>query len=411
MSDLSYTVVLLNPRDRVIQAAERLGLSMVIVPAPGTPDPVGARGRVMRSPWTTDTGDLTRRLRDLDLSAPVTCFGFGEIGCWVAAVVNERLGWPGSGPGSLEIFRDKGRLRAAVADRAGAPVEHQTCTAEEVADAVRRIGFPCIVKPVDGTGSAGVRLLTAQTDLDAYLVDSTPAATYLVEEFLVGTEYSVEAMSSPQQGHRILALTEKMTTGAPHFVETGHTLPTRLDPAQEAVVAELVTATLEAAQYRYGVSHTEVMLTGGGPRLIESHGRPGGDRISDMLYLALGEDVFAQAMAAVFGLPLPSQPAWNRMAGIRYVTFDLNTRLPEIDTGAVARLPGVVEVSLSVAPGDLPPMVRRSRDRHGFVLATGDTRVELEDSLSRAVTALTRSAHRRISPSRRSGRPRPRRPA
>jgi hypothetical protein len=134
------------------------------------------------------------------------------------------------------------------------------------------------------------------------------------------------------------------------------------------------------------------MLTATGPRLIESHGRPGGDRISDMLGLALGEDVFEQAMSAVIGLPLPAGPVRKRVAGIRYVTFDRSKPMPKLDTDAVAALPGVAEVTLAVAPGEPLPEVRQSRDRHGFVVATGDTREELEANLARALAALTEPA-------------------
>ncbi|SED08660.1 Biotin carboxylase [Amycolatopsis tolypomycina] len=386
------TVVLLNPRDLVVDAARRLGLTVVVVLAPGGADPGPVPGLLLHSPWTTDPGGLVARLRELDLPGPVSCFGFGEAGSSVAAVVNERLGWPGTRPGALETFRDKAKLRAAVGDRAGVPVAHAVCdTLAELGRAIAHIGFPCIVKPADGTGSAGVTRLDGPADAAARLAGPELESPHLVEEFLQGTEYSVEAMSSPR-GHRILAVTEKATTGAPHFVETGHTLPVDLGAGPAAAVADLVAATLDAAGYHYGVSHTEVMLTGTGPRLIESHGRPGGDRISDMLRLALGEDVFEQSMAVVFGRPTPDGPARRRVAGIRYVTFPGDAPVPEVDVAAIAALPGVVEAHLSATPGARPPSVRQSRDRHGFVVAAGDTREELETHLARAVAAFTRGS-------------------
>ncbi|WP_269856774.1 ATP-grasp domain-containing protein [Streptomyces sp. RPT161] len=387
------TAVLLNPRDLVIRAAHRLGVSTVIATVPGGPEPVGASGPVLRTPWHIDPGELIDELRALELPAPVSCFGFGELGCAVSAVVNRELGWPGNPPQALEAFKDKARLRSLVGDRAGAPVAHLTClTKDEILPATDRIGFPCVVKPVDGTGSSGVRYLTGPSEAEHYLSTLDFQTPHLVEEFLTGTEYSVEAISSPA-GHRILAITEKMTTGAPHFVETGHTLPVHLDPADQAAIGDLVTATLDAAGYRYGPSHTEVMLTAAGPRLIESHGRPGGDRISDMLELALGEDVFEQAMANVLGLPAPTEATRTRVAGIRYVTFDRAAAMPVIDTAPVAALPGVAEVSVCVPAGEYPPEIRKSGDRHGFVVATGDTRDGLEHNLARAVRALTAAEH------------------
>lgn len=384
------TVVLLNPRDRVIDAAVKLGCRMVVIGDPVAPLPDNLPGEPIRSPWIEDLGELVHTLRVLDLPAPVSCFGFGELGCAAAAEVNRRMGWPGNPPEALAAFKDKARLRAAVGDRAGTPVAHLTCARKsEVLPAAEHIGFPCVVKPVDGTGSSGVCHLRDREAAEQFLAATPEFITpHLVEEFLAGTEYSVEAASSPA-GHRILAVTEKWTTGAPHFVETGHTLPVPLDPGTAEAVAALVTAVLDAVGYRYGPSHTEVMLTADGPRLIESHGRPGGDRISDMLDLALGEDVFAQAIAAVHGLELPVTAPRKQLAGIRFVTFDRMVPLHGISTELVASLPGVAEVHISVPAGERPPQIRKSGDRHAFVVATGATRDVLEGNLARAVRTLS----------------------
>ncbi|MCN9243358.1 ATP-grasp domain-containing protein [Streptomyces sp. RY43-2] len=392
MPDIQPTAVLLNPRDLVVTAAQKLGLSIIVVADPEAPLPDNTPQPVLRIPWTTDLDALVEQLHALELPSPVSCFGFGELGSTASAVVNARLGWPGNPPEAPAAFKDKARLRAAVGDRAGAPVAYVTCTAkDELPAAIERIGHPCVVKPVDGTGSSGVRYLADREETERYLAALRFDTPHIVEEFLSGAEYSVEALST-QGGHRILAITEKTTTGAPHFVETGHTLPVRLDASAEAAIRDLVTGMLDAVGYRYGPSHTEIMLTAGGPRLIESHGRPGGDRISDLLCLALDEDVFAQTMATVLGLPAPPAAAHQRVAGIRFVTFDRTVPMPGISTELVASLPGVAEVAITVEPGQRPPEVRQSGDRHGFVVATGSTRDELETNLARAVRTLTATA-------------------
>ncbi|WP_327306700.1 ATP-grasp domain-containing protein [Streptomyces sp. NBC_01298] len=389
MREAQPTAVLLNPRDTVVSAAHDLGLAVIVVADPSQPKPPAVNAAVLESSWTASSADLVRQLRELALPGPVSCFGFGEIGCSVAAVVNQELGWPGNPPQALAAFTNKAELRALVGEQAGKPVAHVTCFAEgTLLSAIETIGFPCVVKPIDGTGSSGVRFLAGRPEAERYAQETEFSGPLLVEEFLAGAEYSVEAMSDGE-GHRILAITEKMTTGAPHFVETGHTLPVGLTAADEAAVTDLVTAMLDAVGYRYGPSHTEIMITTDGPRLIESHGRPGGDRISDMLVLALGEDVFAQTMAAVFGMPVPAEPAHRRVAGIRYVTFDGAVPMLELSTALVASLPGVEEVHIAVPAGQLPPRISESGDRHAFVVAVADSRAELETRLDCALRTLT----------------------
>lgn len=392
MPETRPTAVLLSPRDKMIAAAESLGLAVVVVDDPTQPRPPATGWPLIETVWTTSKDELVVMLKEFGFTGPVICFGFGELGSGVSAEVNQELGWPGNPPEALAAFKNKARLRALVGDRAGKPVAHVLGrTVAELAAGIERIGLPCVVKPVDGSGSAGVRLLTDSQEADRFLREAEGAGPHLVEEYLTGAEFSVEAVSVAGR-HRILAVTEKQTTGAPQFVETGHTLPVRLPAEDTAAVAALVQATLDATGYRFGPSHTELVLTADGPRLIESHGRAGGDRISDMQQLALGENVYALTMAALFGLPMPAGREFPRVAGIRYVTFDGTVPMPDINSELIASLPGVTEVHIAVPSGRLPPPILKSGDRHGFVLAVADTRDELEARLERAVRALTTRA-------------------
>lgn len=394
------TVVLLSPRESVIRAVRRRGWAMVVIAEKEDNTPADAEN-VLDCQWTVDVDGLVGRLAALNLRGPVSCFGFGEISSRVAAEVNARLGWPGNPPASLEMFDDKAALRAAVGAMAGRPVPYERCaTAADVLDAMSRIGFPCLVKPTNGTGSVGVRLLRDPAEARAWAIKLRDRPR-LVEEFLEGTEVSVETMSTPD-GHRVIAVTEKATSGPPRFVETGHTVPMALDPDLAEAIRSAVSATLDAAGHRYGVSHTELMLTAVGPRLIESHGRPGGDRISHMLGLALGEDVFEQTIAATLGLPMPDLPAERAVAGIRFVQFPSDRPAPAVDPAVAAALPGVHEVHLSVTADTYPSYVCRSSDRHGFVVAVAATRAELDATLDTAVAVL--SPH--VDPSTAGRRPR-----
>jgi hypothetical protein len=381
-------VVLFNPRDLVLRAARRLELGTVVViehdaPAP----PEGSVDRLLRCAWLSDIELALTQLAPL-ASSCVAAFGFGEIGCRAAAAASERFGWPGNSIASLEAFRNKAALRAAVGDRAGKPVRHQARLGpDDLLTAAELIGYPCIVKPEDGTGSTGVRYLAGPGDCRDYRDQLSGPGRFLIEEFVAGSEVSVEAMTNDGR-HRLLAITAKTTTGVPDFVETGHTLPVPLDEPERDRLWQVVQATLTAAGHRYGVTHTEVMLTDAGPRLIESHGRPGGDRISDLIQLATGMDVFEQTIALTLNLDCDIAPNKQRLAGIRYVEFDTGVPVPEIDLAPIRALPYVHEAMLSVPPGQHPPNVHRSADRHGFVVATGADPAELAAHLDHACALL-----------------------
>ncbi|MCO6693172.1 ATP-grasp domain-containing protein, partial [Streptomyces sp. Vc17.3-30] len=74
--------------------------------------------------------------------------------------------------------------------------------ADAVADAVARVGLPCVVKPADGSGSQDVRWCSDEESALAHaarILAATEnvrgqkrAGKVLIEEFAQGPEYSVE---------------------------------------------------------------------------------------------------------------------------------------------------------------------------------------------------------------------------
>ena len=69
-------------------------------------------------------------------------------------------------------------------------------------------------------------------DLDEaieYAMGWSKAKQAIIEEFIDGKEYSGESIAY-NGNYKLLVVTEKSTTGAPHFVETGHKQPADLSP-------------------------------------------------------------------------------------------------------------------------------------------------------------------------------------
>ena len=90
-----------------------------------------------------------------------------------------------------------------------------------------QLQYPVIVKPIDRSGSRGITKLLSPNGLLEAIEEAKEQGfekKALVEEFVTGQEYSVECISYHGE-HHFLALTKKYTTGAPHFIETGHLEP------------------------------------------------------------------------------------------------------------------------------------------------------------------------------------------
>ncbi len=328
-------------------------------------------------------------------------FGFravlsnNEAGLETAGRIVESLGLGGSAFSVHHRLRDKWAMRQqlSVANAGGitaAPVDDLS----KLADFGRSHGYPMIVKPVDASSSLGVVRIDGPDDLGAAWErlmrlrgstehDLLPIGRLMVEQYIDGPEYSVEAFSFSGR-HVVVAVTETETL--PGFVEVGHALPARLDPVIDAAVVEVVTGFLDLMGVEDGPSHTEVRISDGTPCIIESHTRTGGDRIGDLVFRAYGIDLekYTLAWAAGTWSPLMQRPEPHGAAAVRFIVGEPGTVTEIRGVSEAAAVKGVFEVSVDVKVGDVVRPLRTGRDRVGRVLSVG---ADTDEALARCQRA------------------------
>ena len=185
------------------------------------------------------------------------------------------------------------------------------------------LNYPIIVKPIDRSGSRGITKLQNPYGL-ADAIENAKAQGFekkaLVEEFAMGQEYSVECVSWNGH-HHFLAMTHKFTTGAPHFIETGHMEPALVSQDMHDKVEQIVFHALNSLGIKYGASHTELKIAKDGTiALIEIGGRMGGDFIgSDLVPISTGIDF----IKAVIDISMGNEPDLKNgnhyCAGVRFI--------------------------------------------------------------------------------------------
>lgn len=167
-------------------------------------------------------------------------------------------------------------------------------SADDVSRLNDRITYPCITKPTDNSGSRGVMLVNNREELEnalAYSRENGRTGSVIVEEYMTGPEVSVEVMVLDGVPH-ILQVTDKLTTGAPHFVEMGHTQPSRLPERDLEKIRDLASRAVKSVGIANGPAHVEIILTGNGPKMVELGARMGGDCITTHLVpLSTGVDM------------------------------------------------------------------------------------------------------------------------
>ena len=128
---------------------------------------------------------------------------------------------------------------------------------------IDRISYPCIMKPTDNAGSRGVVLCSSKEDLEReydYSRAESRRGSVIIEEYLQGPEFSIEILVVDGVPH-VLQITDKLTTGAPHFVEMGHSQPTRQDEASQEKIKDLAVRACKSVGINMGPAHVEIILT------------------------------------------------------------------------------------------------------------------------------------------------------
>ena len=202
--------------------------------------------------------------------------------------------------------------------------------------------FPVIVKPTDRSGSRGITKVHSPQGLksavQASVKDSFEKAA-IIEEYIEGDEYSFECISYEGK-HYSLTITKKYTTGAPHFIETGHMEPADINEDMFKLIEKEIHRALDALKVQYGASHAEFKITSDGKvKIIEIGSRMGGDCIgSHLVFLSTGYDFVKMVIDVAAGrkpeLIRERKPSY---AGIRFVFSqndldileDLKKRNPE----------------------------------------------------------------------------------
>lgn len=165
--------------------------------------------------------------------------------------------------------------------------------------------FPVIVKPVDSGGSQGICKVEDKAKLEEaynYAISYSRSSKAIIEEYIDGREFSVEFISH-QGKHYFLQITDKVTSGAPRFVEMQHHQPADIPASIWERIKTMVADALTALKIENSASHTEIKWNSNDELfIIETGARMGGDYISsDLVRLSTGYDFVEGAIKLAVG--------------------------------------------------------------------------------------------------------------
>ncbi|MER6151582.1 ATP-grasp domain-containing protein [Streptomyces hirsutus] len=307
-----------------------------------------------------------------------------------------QLGLPTTAPEVMQACRNKATARSLFA-RHGVPSAASVSvrTLHEARAAAERIGYPVVLKPAAHAASIGVirvdnpgQLTAAYPFADRAAGLGLESTDVLVEEYLDGPEISAECVTYRGET-TVVAVTRKTVSDPPYFEELAHSVDAA-DPLL-AQVAPAARAAIRALGITDGVSHVEMRLVGGQPRLVEVNGRLAGDMIGRLVRIATGIDLPRAAADIACDRAPDLTPTRSSAAAIRLIypdTSGILTRLrldgprPQwLERAHFQHHPG----DELVLPGDGGDMFTA---RIGYVITTAPTAELAQSRAEQAVRAL-----------------------
>lgn len=296
------------------------------------------------------------------------------------AVVCRELGLVGISEDTALKATNKAYMRDALKN-AGVPIPlyYRVKGKDEfnaAVESVKAAGYKCIVKPADNSGSRGVDLLNEDADIDIaydYTVQYSRGGEIVVEEYMEGPEVSVETLAIDGTVH-VIQITDKLTTGAPYFVEMGHSQPCQLSVDIKKEIAKVAVCANKAIGICNGPSHTEIKVTKDGPKIVELGARLGGDCITTHLVpLSTGVDMVESSIQIALGEQPNLYAKNNYGSAIRYMNSNKGVITGIFGIEEAKNLEGIVQVSVVHGVGEEAGEIKSSIDRIGFVISQSDS--------------------------------------
>lgn len=220
-----------------------------------------------------------------------------EPGMILAAKVRAALGVPGMTVEETLPFRDKVVMKDVLRKAGVRTSKHQRAnTADGVREAAEVIGYPLIVKPVDGAGSADTYPVRDRGELESALAALRSVPEVTVEEFIEGDEHTHDVICSDGDvlfenvaWYRPTPLVAKLN----EWISAQSTCLRDIERPEVKIGRELGRQVLRALGWRTGFTHMEWFRTAKGEAVFgEIGGRPPGARLVHLMNYSCDADLF-----------------------------------------------------------------------------------------------------------------------
>lgn len=313
-----------------------------------------------------------------------------DPGVVVAAYVAEQLGLPTSPYESVALLQNKGKFRAFLKENGfNVPAAKTYVKVEDAIQDVGEFRFPIIVKPVDSAGSKGVTRVDTTEELWAaakYALQYSLTSEFIVEEFLEKDGCSTDTDSFSVDGELVFCSfdDQMFDAKAPNpYTPSAYAWPSTMPLwAQNELRSELQRL-IKLLNMKSTIYNIETRVcTDGKAYIMECTPRAGGNRLSEVLRMATGQDIIMASVKAALGMEIDplKDPEYDGYWGEIILHSEVDGVFKELEVDdSVKHM--VQEVDLWVKEGDEIHSFTGANNAIGTVIVKCASREELNNIL------------------------------
>jgi len=323
-----------------------------------------------------DTDKIINIINDQKIKLSGVICLVSDIGQKPAAIIREKFGLFGMTLDIAHNMTNKEAQRKTLKDKVGINIPKFLIIENDNAqiNIDKKIGFPCVVKPVDSAGSRGVSVVYENDSLAESIADASSYSSngrVIIEEFIDGIEYTIETFTQRLKT-TVLLITEKGKLGKTLANEL---FSTDLPLSKIDELNSFINKVFEVLNYNFGAGHSEVIKrkSDGKLFLVESAGRGGGFMLSDLLVpLASGFNLNKACVVQAMGFNPKEIINLNNKVILRFIPskkgiiknlkgFEQGGQISNVKTGSFMKV------------GDISQDASVDNNRVGFIAAKGNS--------------------------------------
>ena len=226
-----------------------------------------------------------------------------DPGVVTAAYVAEKMGLPSPPLASVEILQNKDLFRDFLeANGFNCPKRYQPTD---------EIDYPVIVKPVDSAGSKGCSRVNAQAELSyaiEYARSESHSGRIIIEQFLTNAYSSSDTDSFSIDNELVFCSfnCQHFDATAPNpYTPSAYSWPSEMPEAAQVELRSEIQRLIKLLNLGTSIYNIETRVaTDGKPYIMELSPRGGGNRLSEVLKLATGQDLIENCVRGALALPM-----------------------------------------------------------------------------------------------------------